>query len=130
MGKTIRQTVTFKADPHEVYEILMDQKKHAKLVDSDARISRKVGGKFVIYGGDVEGKNLELVQDQKIVQTWRYNDWPEGHYSTATFVFTPVEKGTRMNFTQTDVSDDKYEEIKQGWIDYYWTPLKQMLQET
>jgi activator of HSP90 ATPase len=129
MGKNIRQTVTFKAAPHEVYEVLMDQKKHAKLVGSEASISRKAGGKFVIYGGDIEGKNLELDPDQKIVQTWRFNDWPEGHFSTVTFVFTPIEKGTRLTFTQTDVPDDKYEEIKQGWTDYYWSPLKQMIQK-
>ena len=129
MGKNIRQTVTLKAAPHEVYEVLMDQKKHAKLVGSEASISRKAGGKFVIYGGDIEGKNLELVPDQKIVQTWRFSDWPEGHFSTVTFVFTPVEKGTRLTFTQTDVPDDKYEDIKQGWTDYYWSPLKQMLQK-
>ena len=126
MGKNIRQTVTLKAAPHEVYEILMDQKKHAKLVGSEASISRKSGGKFVIYGGDVEGKNLELVPDQKIVQTWRYNDWPAGHYSMITFQLAPTANGARLTFTQTDIPEDKYEDIKQGWIDYYWTPLKQL----
>ena len=75
---TIKQTVTFPAPPEKIYHLIMDQKKHAKLVDSEARISRQVGGKFVIYGGDVDGKNLELVPDQKIVQTWRYSDWPAG----------------------------------------------------
>jgi len=28
--KTIKQTAVFKADPHAVYEALMDAKKHAK----------------------------------------------------------------------------------------------------
>jgi activator of HSP90 ATPase len=129
MSKTIHQTVAFKASPHEVYEIIMDEKKHAELVGSDAKISRKVGGKFVIYGGDVEGKNLELVPDQKIVQTWRYSDWPEGHYSTATFALEKVVTGTRLTFTQTDVPDDKFEDIKQGWKDYYWTPMKEILKK-
>ena len=129
MDKNIRQTVTFKASPHEVYEALMDEKKHAVFIGSDARISRKVGGKFVIYEGDIDGKNLELVPDKKIVQSWRYSDWPEGHYSTITFAFEAVDKGTRLTFTQTGVPEDKYEDIKQGWKDYYWQPMKQMLEK-
>ena len=128
MGKTIRQTATFTASPHEVYEILMDARKHAELTGGKARISREIGGAFSIYDGEIEGKNLELVSDRKIVQSWRYSDWPKGHYSTATFELEKIEKGTRLKFTQTDVPDDKYEEIKQGWKDYYWQPMKKMLE--
>jgi activator of HSP90 ATPase len=129
MSKTIRQTVTFKSAPHAVYEVLMDEKKHAAFTGGEARISRKTGGEFSIYDGDIEGKNLELIPDQKIVQSWRYGDWPEGHYSTATFALEPTEKGTRLTFTQTNVPDDKYGDIKQGWKDYYWGPMKKMLEE-
>lgn len=129
MSQTIRQTVTFKASPHEVYEILMDAKKHAELTGGEAKISRKVSGKFIIYGGEIEGKNLELVPDKKIIQSWRYSDWPEGHYSTATFLLDETDKGTRLTFTQTGVPDDKYEDIKQGWNDYYWGPIKEMLEK-
>ena len=129
MSKSIRQTVTFKASPHEVYEALMDEKKHATFTESDVKISRKVGGQFSVWGGEISGKNLELVPDKKIVQSWRYSDWEEGQYSTATFVLEEVEKGTRLTFTQIDVPDDQYEDIKQGWKDYYWKPMKAMLEK-
>jgi activator of HSP90 ATPase len=129
LSKSIRQTVTFKTTPHEVYEILMDSKKHALFTGGEAKISRTTGGKFSIYGGDISGQNLELAPDQKIVQSWRYSDWPEGVYSKATFSLEPVEKGTRLTFTQSGVPDDKYEDIKQGWKDYYWEPMKAMLED-
>ena len=125
--KTIRQSATFAAAPHDVYEILMDSEKHSQLTGSEARISRQVGGKISVYGGEIEGKNLELVPDKKIVQSWRYEDWPEGHFSTATFLMTAVEGGTRLTFTQTSVPEEHYEDIKQGWRDYYWQPIKEML---
>ncbi len=127
MGKTIHQTATFKASPHEVYEALMDAKKHSEFTGGTAKISRKVGGKFTLYDGEMDGKNLELELDKKIVQTWRYSDWPEGHYSTVTFALEKLDGGTKLTFTQKDVPDDKYEEIKQGWKDYYWGPMKEML---
>ncbi len=129
MSKAIKQTVTIKATPHAIYEALMDEKKHAVFTGGEAKISRKTNGKFTIYGGDIEGKNLELVPDRKIVQSWRYSDWTEGHYSKAIFSLEPTEKGTRLTFTPTDVPDDKYEDIKQGWNDYYWAPMKEMLEE-
>ena len=126
--KDIRQTVTFKASAHAVYEILMDSKKHSELAGDDARISRKVGGKFNV-GNYIEGVNLELVPDEKIVQAWRYNDWPKGHYSKATFALKKSEGKTKLTFTQTGVPEKFYADIKQGWIDYYWTPMKEMLEK-
>ena len=125
--KTIRQSVTFKASPGEVYETLMDSKKHGEFTGAPAKISREVGGKFSIYEGDIEGVNLELIPAQKITQSWRYSDWPAGHYSKCTFGLSPVPGGTRLTFTQTGVPEDKYEDIRQGWHDYYWEPMKELL---
>ena len=116
--RTIKQVVTFKASPHEVYEALMDSKKHAQFTGGKANISREVGGRFTAFDGYSEGENLELVPDRKIVQTWRGSDWPEGHYSKATFTLTKVEGGTRLTFTQTGVPEDQYEDVSQGWRDY------------
>ena len=124
--KTIRQSVTFKAGAHTVYEILMDSKKHSVLAGDEAKISRKTGGKFNV-GGYIEGVNLELVPDRKIVQSWRYEDWPKNHYSTAAFALKEEGGKTKLTFTQSGVPVEFYEEIKQGWIDYYWTPMKEML---
>ena len=101
MSKTIRQTATFKASPHAVYELLMDSKKHASFTGGAASISRKVGGKFSVSDGEIQGENLELVPDQKIVQTWRYSDWEVGVYSRATFALEQVGGKTRLTFTQS-----------------------------
>ena len=66
---SVNQTVVIKGtSPHDLYEILMDSKKHAKLVNSTAEISREKGGKFKVYDGYISGTNLELIADTKIVQ--------------------------------------------------------------
>ena len=83
--KTIRQNATIRgATPHDIYETIMDSKKHTKLSGSRTTVSRRVGGAFKV-GHDLEGKNLKLTKDKRIVQSWRANDWPKGHYSRATF---------------------------------------------
>ena len=125
--KTIRQSVTFRASPKTIYEMLMDSRKHAAFTGSKVRISRKVGGKFTAYDDYISGTNLELVPNKKIVQSWRGNDWPKDHHSKATFLLKPVKGGTRLAFTQTGVPVEiRDHPLKQGWIDYYWEPMKAM----
>lgn len=125
--KSIKQAVLLKASPHDVYEALMDSEKHSELTGSGAQISRKVGGKFTAWGGYIDGVNLELVPDQKIVQSWRSSDWPEKHYSHVMFLLEKSKNGTKLTFTQTGVPDLFYDSIKQGWTDYYWKPMKETL---
>ncbi|MFC1968703.1 SRPBCC domain-containing protein [Chloroflexota bacterium] len=84
--KTIRQSITFRAKPHDVYEALMDSDKHSKFIAGEAHISREIGGKFSAFDGYSEGVNIELVPDKQIAQRWRASDWPEGHYSQVIFV--------------------------------------------
>jgi len=126
--KTIRQSVTFKTNPRVIYEMLMDSRKHAKFTGEEAGISRKVGGKFTAYAGYINGVNLELVQDKKIVQSWRGSDWPEGHYSKVTFSLGKAKSGTRLTFRQSGVPEKYYKDINQGWRDYYWQPMRDMLE--
>ena len=74
---------------------------------------------------DLEGKQLTLTKDRRIVQTWRANNWPKGTYSKATFAFARAAGGTRVTFTQTGVPDKYLGETSKGWRVYYWTPLRQ-----
>lgn len=43
--KTIQQIISFKASPREVYELLMDSKKHQALSGEKAMISTKIPAK-------------------------------------------------------------------------------------
>lgn len=128
--KTIRQTAEFKATPHEIFELLMDSKKHSMFTGSKAEISRKVGGKFTAYDGGLNGTNFEIVKDKKIVQAWRceMEGWKKGYYSEATFLLKKSKNGTKLEFIQTGVPDIAYENISQGWKDYYWEPMRKMLE--
>jgi len=127
--KTINQTVTFKATPHEIYECLMDSEKHSEFSGAKAEISREVNGKFTAYDGWIEGSNVELIQDKKIVQKWRGSDWPEGHFSTATFELEESNGGTKLTFTQTDVPEENFKDISKGWHDHYWDKIKKTVEE-
>jgi hypothetical protein len=84
--KTLQQTVTPKASPRQVYDMLMDSTKHRSLSGQPAKISRKVGGKFTAWGSHISGFNLALKPGQKIVQAWRATGWWPDHYSVAIYI--------------------------------------------
>jgi len=122
--KSINQTAVIKgATPSDVYDTLMDSKKHGALSGQKTTVSRRVGGTFKV-GHDLEGKHLRLTKDKRIVQSWRANNWPKGKYSRATFAFAKAAGGTKITVTQTGVPDEFYREIASGWKAYYWGPLK------
>ena len=127
--KDIQQKVTFKAPIHDVYEALMDSRKHARFTGAPARMSQKTGGTFSAYDGYITGVNIELVSDARIVQAWRGSDWPEGCYSLVVFSLKMVKGGTRLDFTQIGVPAKEYKGINAGWGEYYWEPMKVMFNQ-
>src|SRR3974377_1027779 len=83
--KTLRQTVEFTASPKQVYEMLMDSRKHRSLSGMPAKISRRSGVKFIAWGTHISGFNLALLPGRKIVQAWRATGWWPDHYSISIF---------------------------------------------
>jgi activator of HSP90 ATPase len=129
--KSIRQTVKFDASPSEVYSLLMDEKKHAAFSGSKVTMSKNPNAKFIVFDGYCHGYNIELMMDQKIVQAWHFAEdgWPDDHYSICTFLFESVDSKTKLTFTQTDIPEHKVEELKGGWKQFYWQPMKAFLKK-
>lgn len=120
----IRQTVTIKATPEEVYDALMDSKKHSVFTGSPASISPKVGAKFSSWDGYIFGKNLELVRGKKISQEWTTTEWPEGYPpSRLEIALTKKSNGTRVRMVHSRVPAEQAKDYAEGWRSYYWEPL-------
>lgn len=129
--KSIKQTVTFAAAPVEVYQLLMDPKKHAAFTGSKVSMSSKINGKFKVFDGYCHGYNIELIEGKKIVQAWHFAEdgWPDDHYSICTFKFEKAASKTRLSFLQTDIPEHKVESLKAGWKEFYWEPMKTFLKK-
>lgn len=129
--KSFQQKVVFKAKPEDIYTVLMDSKKHTLLTGSKAVIGKKAGDDFTTYDGYIKGNNLELIPGEKIVQSWKTTDdgWPEDYYSTIEFIFKETKEGTELHFTHTDIPATVKADYAKGWEDYYWSPIKAMLEK-
>jgi activator of HSP90 ATPase len=127
MPKNIKQNVVINTNPTEVYNLLMDSKKHSAFTEASAKISDKVGGKATCYDDYIEAINVELVKDKRIVQAWRGSDWNTGEWSLVVFNLKKEEDKTTISFEQFGIPDKHAASIKMGWTEHYWSKMKKYI---
>ncbi|XP_072974394.1 uncharacterized protein [Typha angustifolia] len=121
--KNITLTERFNCRASDLYEILMDENRWKGFTQSNARISKEVGGEFSLFDGSITGVNEELKEGKLIVQKWRFGSWPDGINSIVKLTLDEQEAGvTVVKLTQTNVpEEDKYgnatvvENTERGW---------------
>ena len=129
MSKTIAQKILFKnTTPKVLYDLYMDAKKHSDVTGGKAVITKKEGTKFSAYNKYITGKNLQLIKDKLIVQSWRASDWQESDMDS-TFILSFTQKGNDvvMEMVHANVPDEQAKSLTTGWDEYYWKPMKAVL---
>ena len=126
-GTTIHQEVDFKAPAARIYEILLDAKQFSACTKDTAEIQPQAGGAFKLFGGRIEGRNIELLPNQRIVQAWRPAYWLAGVYTIVKFELVPREAGTRVVLDHAAFTEDQWEGLSSGWQEHYWGPLHKYL---
>ena len=129
MPKTILQKVVFKnTTAKAIYDLYMDAKKHSMIAGSPATITQKEGAKYSVHGGYIAGKNLQLVKDKLIVQSWRAQGWKDSDVDS-TFMINLEQKGKDvvLHAVHANVPVEHSVSIAKGWQDHYWKPWKQHL---
>ncbi|KAG6596245.1 Activator of 90 kDa heat shock protein ATPase-like 1, partial [Cucurbita argyrosperma subsp. sororia] len=130
--KTITMTEKFSCRANILFEILMDDNRWKGFTQSNAKISKEVGGEISIFDGSVTGKNLELEEGKLIVQQWRFGSWPDGIHSTVKLTLEEPEPGvTIVKLIHSDVpEEDRYgnatvvENTERGWRDLIFNKIK------
>ena len=129
MAKTIEQNVVFKnTTPKAVYDLYMNAKLHSDIIGGPAKIADKVGSSFSAHGGYITGKNIYLVKDKLIVQTWRSLGWDKNDVDSIFMIkLEPKGKDVILYAVHTNLPDKAVESVSKGWYDHYWNPWKQHL---
>jgi activator of HSP90 ATPase len=123
--KKIKQSYYIKAPTSEVWKALVDPKYIDEWGGGPVEMDDKVGTNFKLCGGDIYGTNIKVVPQKKLVQEWYGGKWEKP--SIVTFSLSKEKKGTRLDFLQENVPNDDFDDIEQGWKDYYLRPLKEYL---
>jgi uncharacterized protein YndB with AHSA1/START domain len=124
----IHQEVKFAAPPAKVYRTLLGEGEHAKFTGAPAAISQEAGGAWSAYGGKISGRNVELLEGVRIVQTWRAGNWPDGVHSLVRFELTKDGTGTRLTLDHDALPEDQAQHLESGWTKMYWDPLRKYLE--
>jgi activator of HSP90 ATPase len=121
---SIHYEIDLAAPPSRLYQAILDQKQFTAFSGLPATIDPNPGGTFSMFGGQIEGRNIELVPDVRIVQAWRPAHWPAGIYSIAHFEFKPRAGETTLIFDHSGFPAGDYDSLDSGWNHHYWEPLK------
>jgi activator of HSP90 ATPase len=124
---SLHQEIDLNATPQRIYDILMDAKKFAAVTGLSAEIDPAPGGTFKTFGGVIEGRNVELISGQRIVQAWRPTYWDPGFYSLVHFELKVHEAGTMLVLDHTGFPEGDFDHLDAGWYTRYWTPLKKYI---
>lgn len=123
----LHQEVDFKATAQRIYEALLDAKQFAAFTGMPAQISREAGGAFSTFGGLIEGRNVELLDNQRIVQAWRPKSWDPGIYSMVKFEFKQEGSRATVILDHTGFPRGNFSHLNSGWYQRYWDPLRKYL---
>jgi activator of HSP90 ATPase len=106
----------------------MNPKKHSAATGEKAKITAKEGSVFSAGNGWITGKNLRLVKDKLIVQSWRGKDWRKND-PDSTFVISLDQQGknTTLHAIHANIPDKQVKGIDKGWYEFYWEPWKKCL---
>ena len=100
----IHYEIDFKASPQRFYQAILDQKQFAAFTGLAATIDPMPGGAFSQFGGLIVGRNIELVDKQRIVQAWRPTHWDAGIYSIVRFELQTTRRRTHAALRPQRVS--------------------------
>jgi activator of HSP90 ATPase len=123
MTPAIQQSVEFSVSPATLYEMYMDSRKHSLATGAPAKVSRSVGGTFTAFDGQLAGRNLLLVPDKMIVQSWRATQWKKSDPDSILVIqFSKTKTGTRVDLMHVNVPEHDHQGVTEGWGKYYWQP--------
>jgi uncharacterized protein YndB with AHSA1/START domain len=112
MCKTIKQKVTFRAEPADVYGLLVSPED-------------EVGRRFRM--GEGSGVVVDLAPAKRVVRAWREGDYPEGVFSMAAFTLRQTTTGTELTLTHRGVPKDLIPRTEERWRRDYWDAFKKTL---
>ncbi|MGD0913547.1 MAG: SRPBCC domain-containing protein [Terracidiphilus sp.] len=127
MRTSLHQEIALDGTPERIFKVLMDSKLFAAFTGMPATIDPSAGGAFTTFGGLVEGRNVELIAGQRIVQAWRPTSWDPGVYSVVHFELKAANPGTMLVLDHTGFPEGDYDHLDPGWHLRYWDPLKKYL---
>ena len=124
--KQFALSVVLSASPKQVYSAWLDGQKHGEMTGGPATGSDQIGAVHSAWDHYISGKNVELIQNQKIVQTWRTTEFATSDEDSRLQIdLKPsAEGGCELTLKHSNIPEG-HTEYEQGWVDHYFEPMKE-----
>lgn len=124
--KELKKYFKLGASPADVYNALTNPSMIEIWTGEPVEMSTEPDSEFSIWDGAIVGKNVEFEQDRKIVQLWYFG---EDLQSTVTIKLHPDKDGTRVELHQTNIPDDAFDNMADGWETDYFGNLSELFEK-
>lgn len=127
MPKDFKTRVKIKAEQEDVFAAFTNPFTIELWSGYPAVMSTEPGSEFSLWEGDIVGRVIEVVDQQKVVQEWYFGDQEE--QSVATIKLFPQGGGrVQVDVIHTNIPDEAFDDIVEGWNDYYLGAIKEFLE--
>ena len=125
--KDFKKYYHISASPGEVYLALTTAATIQLWTGEEAIMSTEAGSAFSLWENSITGKNLEFVHNKKIVQEWDFEG--EEAASIVTMKLFADKSGTSLELRHTNIPDEAYDEMVEGWNLNYMLSLSEFFEE-
>jgi uncharacterized protein YndB with AHSA1/START domain len=122
--RNIKRYYTLFASPEDVYNALTNSKMIEIWTGEKADMQPVAGTEFSLWDGSISGVNLEFVENQLIKQVWFFGENEEK--SIVTIKLHPDKKGTSVELNHSNIPEEAYQNISDGWDEDYFGSLKEL----
>ena len=119
--KDYKKYYTIPATPEEIYTALTNPFTIELWTGDPAVMSTEPGSEFSMWDGSIVGKNIEFIENKKIVQEWYFDGQAEE--SIVTIKLHADKDGTSAELRHTNIPDEAFNDITEGWNDAYFGAL-------
>lgn len=120
--KDYKKYYVIAADPEEVYIALTNPVTIKLWTSEEAEMSTVPDSEFSLWDGAITGKNIEFVENKKIVQQWYFDEASDN--SIVTIILHPHTDGTSVELRHTNIPDEDFDDIVEGWNSSYFGVLQ------
>ena len=121
--KEYKKYFKLEASPADLYNALTNPVMIEIWTGEPGIMSTEPGSEFSLWDGEITGRNIEFVENFKIVQHWYFGEEED---SIVTIKLHPDKKGTNVEIHQTNIPDDAYDNMVDGWEEDYIGSLAEL----
>jgi activator of HSP90 ATPase len=119
--KDFKKYYIISAPPEDVYLALTNPVTIHLWSGEAAEMSTEPGSEFSLWEGSIAGRNISFETNKQIVQQWYFGEQQEA--SIVTIKLHPHAQGTSVELRHTNIPDEDYDEIVDGWNTVYFASL-------